>query len=173
MMNKRGVTLIELIVVLGIAMILLVIAGMSAKTWLDKYRVENQMKQMFVDLMQARSNAMQKNRPYFVVFAASQYTIYEDTNPASPNADGSGVLETATDKVILQKTLNSLYSITSGTTEIDFNEKGLVSRGLVDAGATQTTIRVTSSYGSAYDCIVVSATNTRMGAWNGTSCVVQ
>jgi prepilin-type N-terminal cleavage/methylation domain-containing protein len=170
MMSKNGFTLIELIIVLTIIFILLAIAGISGRTWLDKYRVESQMKQMFVDLMNARVSAMQKNRPYFVVLTATQYTIYEDTNLLSPKADGSGVLETGTDRVVVQKNLNPLYSITSGAGEIDFNEKGLVSAGLV---GTQTTIRVTASFGSAYDCIVVSSTNIRMGAWNGTSCVVQ
>jgi hypothetical protein len=123
--------------------------------------------------MNARVSAMQKNRPYFVVLTATQYTIYEDTNPLSPGADGSGALETGTDRVIVRKNLNPLYSITSGAGEIDFNEKGLVSAGLADG--IQTIIRVTTSFGSAYDCIVVTATNLRMGAWNGTTttCVVQ
>ncbi len=171
MMNKSGFTLIELIVVLVIIMILLAIAGISGKTWLDKYRVEDQMKEMFADLMNARVSAMQKNRPYFVVLTATQYTIYEDRNLLSPGADGSGVLEAGTDRVVVQKNLNPVYAITSGSGEIDFNAKGLVSAGLV--GGIETTIRVTASFGSPYDCIVVSATNMRMGAWNGTSCVVQ
>ncbi len=172
MMNKNGFTLIELIVVLGIIFILLAIAGISGKAWLDKYRVETQMKEMFVDLMHARVSAMQRNRLHIVTFnpsvaAATQYTIYEDTNPLP---DGDGALQTASDRQVMQKNINPIYAVQTGAIRIDFNPKGLVSAGLVD---TQTTVRVNGSFGSAYDCIVISLTRIRMGAWDGTDCIVQ
>lgn len=161
-----------MLIAMAIIGILLGYAGISGKAWLDRYRVESQMKQMFADLMNARISAMQKNRTFFVTFspsaaAAAQYTIYEDTTPAP---DGDGVLTTGTDAVVTQTNLNPNYSITSNAGEIDFNSRGLVSAGLVGA---QTTIRVTGSFGSAYDCIAISATKTRMGAWDGATCVVQ
>jgi len=171
MRNNRGFTLIELILVMVIATILMAIAGISGKAWLDKYRVESQMKEMSIDLMNARVSAMQRSRMHIVTFspsaaAATQYTIYEDTNP-SP--DGNGAFDPGLDRQVLQKNINPSYAVQTGSAQIDFDSKGLVS-GMV---GTATTVRVNGSFGSAYDCIVITLTGLRMGAWNGATCVVQ
>jgi len=179
MMDKKGFTLIELVVVLVIIGILLGIAGISGKAWLDRYRVESQMKTMSVDLENARASAMQKSRTYFVVLAGSgaQYTIYEDRNPLSAGADGDGVLQQATDRQIVQKSLNSSYALTvpaEAVDSINFDSKGFASVAPGPMATwTQTTIRVAASFGAAYDCIVISATRVGMGVWNGTNCAVQ
>ena len=44
------------------------------------YRVENQVKGMYADLMNARARAMQQNRSHFVQVTANNYQIIEDTN---------------------------------------------------------------------------------------------
>ncbi len=171
MKNKNGFSLIELLMIITIIGILLGYAGISSKAWLDRYRVESQMKKMFADLMNARISAMQKNRTYFVTLAATQYTIYEDTDPAP---DGDGELTPGSDAVVTQTNLNPNYSLTipAGSSQIIFNTRGLASTDPGPMG-TQTMIRVTGSFGSAYDCIVISATKIRMGAMNGATCVVQ
>lgn len=177
MMNKSGFTIIELIVVLAILSILIGIAGISGKAWLDRSRVETQMKELFVDLMNARVSAMQRSRLHIVTFspsavAATQYTIYEDTTDAAGNTvpDGDGELQMGSDRQIKQRNISSIYSMQTGAARIDFDQRGLAS---VLVG-TQT-VRVNGSFGAAYDCIVISLTRTRMGAWNaGTNnCDVQ
>jgi prepilin-type N-terminal cleavage/methylation domain-containing protein len=176
MMDKKGFTLIELLLVMVIIGILLAIAGISGKTWLDKYRVETQMKEMAVDLMNARVSAMQRNRMYFMVFnptpTATQYTIYEDTGPGQQ--EGNGTFEPA-DRQVLQKSFNSNYALTIpgvAVNSINFDPKGLASMSPGQMGPEQT-IRVAATFGAAYDCIVISATKIRMGVWNGANCVVQ
>jgi prepilin-type N-terminal cleavage/methylation domain-containing protein len=177
MKNKNGFSLTELIIVVAIMSILLGIAGISGKAWLDRYRVESQMKTMFTDLVNARLSAMNQSRTYFVVFspsaaAATQYTIYEDRDPADmanpAELDGDRVLQIATDSVMKQTTINPVYSVTSDADEIVIN-----ARGEVPGAVAPQTIRVIRSFGSSYDCIVVSLTTTRMGAWDGSECDVQ
>jgi prepilin-type N-terminal cleavage/methylation domain-containing protein len=177
--NKNsGFTIIELIVVLGIIAILLAIAVISGRDALNKYRVESQTKQMYADLMNARVSAMSKNRKYFVTPAATQYTIYEDTNNGP---DGDGVLQAASDRQVMQRNLNPTYAVTmipaaAVVDTINFDQRGLVSWSLgINAVPTveQQTIHVTASYGAAYDCIDMSPIKIRMGAWNGASCNVQ
>jgi len=161
MTNSRGFSIIELIVVLSIIGALLAIAGISGRAWLDKYRVETQMKEMFIDLMNARVGAMQRNRIHFAVLTPTQYSVYQDTDP---QPDGNGTLETASDRLLIQKNLNPLYAITY-TGQINFDTRGLAS--------PTGTLRVATAFGAAFDCITVLATRIRMGAWNGTSCVAQ
>jgi prepilin-type N-terminal cleavage/methylation domain-containing protein len=176
--KNKGFTLIELVLVLAIIGTLLAIAGISGTAMLNKYRVESQTKQMYADLMNARVGALSKNRKYFVTPTATQYTIYEDTNPGP---DGDGVLQAASDNRVMQVILNGTYAVTmtpaaSVVNTINFDQRGLVSwsLGIVSVPTvTQQTIRVTNSYGAAYDCIDISPMKIRMGSWNGAGCNVQ
>jgi len=159
--KNQGITLIELIIVISIIGILAVALGFEFTGWIGAYRVESQMKEMYVDLMNARARAMQRNRIHFVTLAATQYTIYEDTNPAP---DGNGTLEIASDDQVLQR--NRDYAIVPalafGATQFNFDKKGLVSHN--------GTVRLSSSLTPDYDCIVLFSTRINMGRWNGASC---
>jgi len=159
-LNRRGITLIELIVVVSVIGILVIALGFSFQGWMGKYKIESQIKEMYVDLMNARASAMQRNRMYFVSLTTTQYTIYEDTNTAP---DGNETLETASDTQVLQK--NTSYTIVPalafGVTQFRFNKNGLVSHN--------GTIRLSSTVTPDYDCIVLSPTRINMGQWNTTS----
>ena len=163
-MKNGGFSLIELVVVLAIIGILMGIAGLSGKTWLDKYRVESQTKEMYVDLMNARARAMQRSRMHFVVLTAARYTVYEDTNTGP---DGNETPETALDTRVMQKDI-PLYTISwngSGS-NIIFNTRGLMS-------GSERSVWVSNDFGSAYNCVKISATRIRMGAYNGSDCIAQ
>jgi prepilin-type N-terminal cleavage/methylation domain-containing protein len=177
-MNKKGYTLIELIVVIAIIAILLTIATISGRAWLDRSRVETQMKEMYADLLNARLSAMQRSRMYFVDFptgpaAITQYIIYEDQISGNPLAEGSGAWE-ATDRLVAQRNIDLRYAMTipgaGATGRITFDSRGLVTTGLV---GTEANIRVITSFNAGYDCIEISATKTRMGVWNGANCLTQ
>jgi prepilin-type N-terminal cleavage/methylation domain-containing protein len=172
--KNSGFTLIELMVIITIIGILIAMAGISGKKWQDRYRVESQTKQMYVDLMNARVSAMQRGRMHFVSLAAAQYTVYADRDAVNPALDGDGVLQTDTDRQVMQKDLNPLYSLTlpENINELDFDSRGLAStRPRVITLREE--IRVAAPFGSAYDCIIISPTRISMGAWNGTECSVQ
>ena len=171
MMNKKGFALIELVVVVAIIGILLVIGGFSGVMWRDKYQAESLIKTMSIDLMNARVSAMQRSRVYFMVFSptptATQYAIYED--------DGSGAFNSADTRVVL-KTFSSRYALTipaAAATSVNVLPKGLVSMTGSALMGTEQTIRVAASFGGAYDCMVISETKIRTGAWNGTQCLVE
>ena len=167
-MKDNGYSLIELVVVIAILGTLLGIAGLSGKMWLDRYRVEGQTKEMFTDLMNARASAMQKNRMYFVNFAGTQYTIYEDTNPGP---DGDGSLDAA-DRPMMQK--NTQYptvpALGGSATSFSFDRNGLVSLATTTEAGT---LHFDSGAGPACDCVKLFATRILIGKWSGGNCVAQ
>jgi prepilin-type N-terminal cleavage/methylation domain-containing protein len=166
--KDKGVTLIELIVVVSVIGILVIALGFSFQGWMGKYRVESQIKEMYTDLMNARARAMQRNRIHFVDLPPAQptqYTIYEDIyNAADPtNIDGDGILQTGSDRRVLQKTTSYTIvpALVFGDTRFNFNKDGLVSHN--------GTIRLSSTVTPDYDCIVIAPTRINMGQWNTTS----
>lgn len=165
--NNRGITLIELLIVIAIIGVLLVALGFSFQGWMGGYKVESQVKEMHGDLMNAMANAMNRNRSYFVSWSTIRYTIYEDTNPAP---DGNGNLETASDRQVMQKNLNANYPIvwTTNGSPTSFTPRGFIS-GI-------RTVRVPNSSGSDYDCVVISRSRINSGLWttaDGGDCVTK
>jgi prepilin-type N-terminal cleavage/methylation domain-containing protein len=177
MRNKKGMTLVEVIVVVAILGTLLGIAAISASTWLERYKVEGQIKQMYTDLMNARVSAMQRNRIFFVTVAANQYAIYEDNYNAAAGTttyDGDGILQQGTDKLVTKITtqyaLNCTEPFVAATGNFYFTQNGLVT---ASSGTSSVTVQVPSSAGPVSDCIWLTPTRILMGKMNGTNCIAQ
>jgi prepilin-type N-terminal cleavage/methylation domain-containing protein len=170
-MKNNGYSLTELVTVIAILGTLLATAGISGKTWLSRYRVEAQTKELFTDLMNARVSALQRNRMHFVNFAGAQYTIYEDTDP---RPDGDGALRPNDDTLVLQKSTQfPIISVLGGSPPaagFSFDKNGLVS---LATPTTVGTLHFDVETGTEYDCITLCATRILMGKWNGGDCVAQ
>jgi prepilin-type N-terminal cleavage/methylation domain-containing protein len=160
--KNNGITLIELLVVISVMAVLVVALGFSFEGWMGSYNVESQMKEMYVDLMNAKARAMQRNRAHFVSLTTTQYTVQEDI---SPWPDGDEILD-ASDNIrpagyldpipLLQKNLGSNHPITwNGSATITFNKQGL--------SKADQTICSNTSLDADYNCIVISATRINLG----------
>ena len=79
--GNKGVTLIELLVVVSIISILAVALAFSFQGWMGGYKVESIIKEVYSDLMDARSKAMTSGgMSYYVDVNATSYQIFQDTN---------------------------------------------------------------------------------------------
>jgi prepilin-type N-terminal cleavage/methylation domain-containing protein len=172
--NDKGFTLPEILSVVAILGVLFGIGFIAYRGMMDRYNVETQMKEMYVDLMSARIRALQRNRIHFVTFTSTRYTAYEDTSPVP---DGDGTLTIGADTQVLQKNLMSKFPITllpnttQWTTALSpllFNTKGIAT--LVTNETTTGTVRVTVEANGEYDCIAISETRNSLGKWDGTQC---
>ena len=161
--DNRGVTLIELMVVVSIVAILVVALGFSFEGWIGKYRLESATKDMYSDLMEAKTRALTRTRAHFITINATQYVIYEDTNTAP---DGNGTLETAADTVVLQKTIPNNYQLQMVSAGAFPQTLTVDTRGLITPAIV---IRIDNTRTPDYDCILVGQVRVQMGKYNGTT----
>ena len=169
-MNNRGVTLIELIIVISIIGIMATGLGFSYVDWIGNYKVEKAANDLYADLMNARSMAMTRNSNYFMDFnfpappaGYGVYRIAEDTNGDCEGDDNEdGIIDAAghTFSPSFPKTVE--YPITNNFTNkiINFDKKGLVQPEGQGFGGT---ICFFTDHDPDYDCIVIFKTRIIMG----------
>ena len=94
MVRERGVTLVELLVVISIIGILVIALGFSYVGWQGAYKVEKATKDIYADLMDARGRAITRGLTYFADFntpappaGQGRYRIIEDVNENGVNDD--------------------------------------------------------------------------------------
>ncbi len=156
-MDNRGLTLTELMVVIVIISILVGVAGYTLRGRMMGYRVENQVKGMYADLMNARARAMEQNRIHFVQVTANTYQIIDDINE-------NGVYNAGVDDTIINRTLQ--YPLLAYPAAITMNTRGLITPN------TQIQVDIGNNVVD-YDCIVLSTTKINIGQWVGGDCVVK
>ena len=122
-MKNKGLTLIELLIVIAVTAIIFVAMGYEYVGWQAKYKIESQIKDIYGDLMDARMRTTQRKRIHFVKIDSDRYYVFEDDDPAP---DGDGSLDTSKDKEVTEQFLDpDLPMQWSGGNEIKFTSGGL------------------------------------------------
>ena len=160
-MRQDGVTLTELLVVISIIGILTVALGFSYRGWMGNYRIETTTKQLYSDLMEARTRAMARNMMHFVTLATRSYQIFEDTDGDNEPGAGDTAIQGYADPKAVQYDLSW-----TGDADIIFN-----TRGLSASPATNTvSLNIPSDANPDYDCVLVQESRIQMGKMSGGVC---
>jgi len=182
-MKDKGLTLVELLVVITIINVIAISTAFSFRGWMGKYKIESQTKDLYVELTDARLSAMENKRTHFVRLQdATSYTFYEDdSNGGVKVPDGDGVLQTGSgasaDTELPSYPKNVEYDIDWNNNSIvmpvnfSFNTRGISS---VQADISIYIDRDSDGVQDSipdYDCIAIRTTRINLGKLeiNGTS----
>ena len=167
--NNKGITLVEVLVVASVIGILAVALGFQYYGWQAGYQIESQTKDLYTDIMNARTLAMTRSRMhYIVIYVDDTYQIFEDINDSLTYDPADTPIAGFT----TAKTSKYQLNIT-GSGIIGFDTKGL------SDSVTATTINVVIPAPAAgflaiepdYDCVMVSQSRVNIGQMSGGSCV--
>jgi prepilin-type N-terminal cleavage/methylation domain-containing protein len=176
-MREDGVTLIELLLVTSIIAILAVVLAFTYKGWQQSYNIEKQVKDLYGDLMDARTRAMTRNRMHFVALKKddkNDYSVYEDTDDDTNFNPGAGddPLPDFTVPKSVQYTIEWKGDIGFDTRGIAWEYTAPDTRvEIVDP--VQIFLTLPAEANSDYDCIRVEASRIQTGKKTGGVCVAK
>jgi prepilin-type N-terminal cleavage/methylation domain-containing protein len=153
--GESGMSIVELMMVLAVLSILITVLGFSAKGWINRYKVEDDVKRMYIDIVEARARAMQRARATFVTVTSGDYAVYEDTSPAP---DGNGTLEAGTDRLVTGRSTNSPIVNDLGGT-LTFGRDGIAS--------LSGTIYLSTDENPEVNGINIGPTRVKLGRYHG------
>lgn len=128
--NRKGFTMTEAAVVMGLIGIMTAIAVPSYISWLPRHKLQTSVRQIYDDMQLAKIRAVKDNTVSVIIFtpATHTYTIFLDTILQNWALDGG-------ETIIRQNApLENGVTITSIT--LPFNTTGFNNRGMLPVGAT-------------------------------------
>ncbi len=154
-MKERGISHIELVVVMALVGVLVSAAGFEYYDWGKKVETEKITKVLYTDMMYARMMAIARGREHYVVLGKTAYSVVEDTNDNGKNDSADRTLPE------FPKHVESSLSWNNSGSEVTFDGRGIMPKWR--------TIRV-SSEDADYNCIAVSTTRIIMGQYINGKC---
>ncbi len=118
-MNRKGFSLVEIIIVFAVIATLLALSTINFNQWQRRQRISRQAREIYSDLMYIRQQAMVTGMTYRVQFASGSSIIFRSySSEADPGRE------------VLRKNLpyeiKKSNWISPSATEIEFNPRGIM-----------------------------------------------
>jgi type IV fimbrial biogenesis protein FimT len=146
-MNRRGFTLLELIVVMGIISILLTLATINFSRWRLQQSVGSQVREMYADLLSIRQQAMVTGRNHDAVFTTSKEMAFRRYSSEGESRTSGGTL-------VMQKGMSNAV-VASSTSPVEFNHRGVA--------AGETIVCIFTDVSPSLDALVITTSKVNMG----------
>lgn len=175
-LHHAGFTLIELIITIAVMGIMTGIATISFSTWQKKSKFESQVREMYSDLVDARTKAFTQKKVHGIVFQPNSYVMksysseVEYKYPADAASSTSGVqIMSKSLKYGITKT-NTATAFTADNSAILFDTTGFTSTTPSSSTFGFTIVVNPIDVSSHLNCLVISVARVNMGKWNGSKC---
>ncbi|MBW2604760.1 MAG: GspH/FimT family pseudopilin [Deltaproteobacteria bacterium] len=139
--NRKGFTMTEVVVVLGILGIMTAISIPSYFSYLPKHRLQTSVRQIYDDMQLAKIRAVKDNRNACIEFypGTETYTVFFDVDGIAGYLNGTDIL------IKGNVTLENGVDIT--ITTLPTHTSGFNNRGMLPAGAGPGVVRLTNPTG--------------------------
>lgn len=178
--DKKGVTLIEVVIVLAIIAILASLAAVGPG-FIRNENISRVSRELLGDLQRARQDAMTRstgaNSLGFGIRLANptSYTIFEFSDNGNFQYDGAGeeantTIRNLTSSIVIQINNSPEYNV------LIYDKLGIPARFKItgERALGNMTLVVRHQSESARDkCVTVSISRIREGLWDGTNCTLQ
>ena len=166
--QRSGFSLVELLVVLGIAAILLSVAALVFDRMYSKSRAESQIRQLATDISDLRIKAMTTKQPHGIILNANSYVLsaYTSTTGTYSSPAQQTAIPGGTRTVSFPLTTSAGTVFSNEMYEID--GRGTLTRKLKDGTLTTGSLGVSIFLGGngsqgSIDCLTIHVMRTNVG----------
>jgi len=151
-LGNRGFSLIELIIVIAVIAIGSSIATMNFNQWMKKSNIEQETRELYSDLNEARLQSIYTKRRHSIVLKTTNNYVLKQYSSLNEATTAGTELQSKTTKNQMTKENGDAFD---ADTLVLFNTRGFTSN--------VNTIRINPMNVAAFDCVIISEARTNLG----------